>query len=246
MSLDSFGKNLSVAIVGASGGLGRAFVTQLDRHPSVSKIVALSRSTPVFTHDSVETQSLNLNSPDSIDEAIAFAQDRAPFDLVVIASGLLHSSSVQPERSHRQLSHAAMSEVFEVNTTGPALLISGFMPLMRRDRKSVIAAISARVGSLGDNRLGGWVSYRASKAALNMVVRTFAIEQARTKPQCVIVALQPGTVDTPLSAPFTAGMSADKLLTADDSARHMLNVIDGLQPSDTGGFFAWDGAAVPY
>ena len=106
--------------------------------------------------------------------------------------------------------------------------------------------MTGRVGSLTDNRLGGWVSYRASKAALNMIIRTFSIEQARSKPKCVMVALQPGTVDTPLSEPFTAGRPPDMILSADESAGHLLTVMDRLEASDTGGFFAWDGQSVPY
>ena len=246
VNLSSFGKNLNVAVIGASGGLGAAFINHLGDDPSVSKILAISRTPSIFSQPFVKTADIDLNNAESIDVAIKRAQELAPYDLVIIASGLLHSASVQPEKSHRQLKYAAMSEVFKVNTTGPALLLSGFMPLMRRSRKSVIAAISARVGSLTDNRLGGWVSYRASKAALNMIVRTFSIEQARLKPHCVMVALQPGTVDTPLSEPFTAGRSADMLLSADESAGHLLKVMDRLEASDTGGFFAWDGEPVPY
>ena len=120
-----------------------------------------------------------------------------------------------------------------------------FLPLMPRDRRAVFAALSARVGSIGDNRLGGWHSYRASKAALNMILKNLSIELARTHPQAVVAGLHPGTVDTALSVPFQKGVAADKLFTADYSASRLLAVLDGLTPADSGGVFAWDGARIP-
>lgn len=246
MPLQSFGQPINVAIVGASGALGSAFVRQLADDPSVKGILALSRSPQEFELPGIDTAIIDLADPDSISSAVENASSRAPFDLLIIASGILHTESVQPEKAANQLQYAAMSSVFAANTTGPAILMAGFLPLMRRDRKSVIAAISARVGSIADNRLGGWVSYRASKAALNMVIKTFSIEQARKNRHCAIVALQPGTVDTALSAPFNARVAADKLFSPDAAAEHLLAVIDDLEPADTGGFFAWDGSPVPY
>ena len=140
----------------------------------------------------------------------------------------------------------AMSEVFNVNTIGPALLAKHFLPAMRKTGKTVFVALSARVGSIADNRLGGWVSYRASKAALNMVVKTIAVEQARQRPESIVVSLHPGTVDTALSKPFSAGVSENSLFTPEYSAACLLKVIDGLNVTDSGGFFAWDGAGIEY
>ena len=129
--------------------------------------------------------------------------------------------------------------MFSVNAIGPALVAKHLLPLKPRDRPSLFAALSARVGSIGDNRLGGWYGYRASKAALNMLVRTLAIEHARTRPLGICVAIHPGTVDTPLSAPFQAGVPPEKLFTPARSAASLLAVMDRLRPADTGGFFAF-------
>ena len=194
----------------------------------------------------MHTGKLDLADPASIEAAIDVASTCAPFDIVVLASGILHSDSIQPEKTLRNLKYEAMSTVFSINTVGPAMLLSGFLPLMRSESKSAAAAISARVGSISDNQLGGWVSYRASKAALNMVVKTFAIEQKRTKPDCVVVALQPGTVDSALSAPFNSRTPSETLFTPETSARRLIEVVDRLQPSDTGGFFGWDGTAIDW
>ena len=146
----------------------------------------------------------------------------------------------------RALDAASLAAVMAVNAIGPALVAKHLLPLTPRDRPSLFAALSARVGSIGDNHLGGWHAYRASKAALNMLIRTLAIEHARSRPLGVCVALHPGTVDTPLSAPFQAGVAPAKLFTADRSAAALLSVMDGLGPTDTGGFFAWDGAPIPW
>ena len=162
-------------------------------------------------------------------------------------AGILHrGDALQPEKRLRDIDAAAMAEVLRVNTIGPATVARHFLPLMRRDTKSVFAAISARVGSIGDNRLGGWASYRASKAALNMLIKTFSIEHARTHPEGLCVALHPGTVDTDLSRPFQARVPQGKLFTPDDSAEKMLRVLDGLGAGDSGGVFAWDGSRIEY
>ena len=139
-----------------------------------------------------------------------------------------------------------MSEVFRINTIGPALLAKHFLPLLRRDKKSAFAAISARVGSIGDNRLGGWASYRASKAALNMLLRTFSIEQARVNKNSVVVGLHPGTTDTGLSRPFQGNVPEGKLFTPAFVAERLLGVLDGLTPDATGQVFAWDGKRIEY
>jgi NAD(P)-dependent dehydrogenase (short-subunit alcohol dehydrogenase family) len=165
-------------------------------------------------------------------------------DLVVVASGLLHTDDLTPEKSYRQLSAAALSRYFSVNATGPALVAKHFLPLLRRDRPAVFAALSARVGSIGDNRIGGWHGYRASKAALNMIVKTLSIELSRTHPEAACVALHPGTVATYLSAPFRSRVPADRLFDADRAARQLLDVIAGLSRADSGEILAWDGSAI--
>ncbi|MEZ5744869.1 MAG: SDR family oxidoreductase [Sphingomonadaceae bacterium] len=138
-----------------------------------------------------------------------------------------------------------MADVFAVNTIGPALIAKHFLPLLPRDRRAIFAALSARVGSISDNRLGGWHSYRASKAALNMLVRNFAIEVGRNNREAVVVALHPGTVDTSLSDPFQSGVPDDKLFTPAFSAAKLLDVLSSLEPQDSGGHFDWAGKPVP-
>ena len=170
-----------------------------------------------------------------------------PLDLVLVATGrLTRADGSGPEKALRQVSAAGLHELFADNAIVPALIASAVQQLLPRDRRAVFAVLSARVGSIGDNRLGGWHAYRASKAALNMLCRTIAIEWARSHPQAVVAALHPGTVDTGLSAPFQRGVAPDRLFTPDVSAAALLDVIDRLQPADSGGFFAWDGAPIPY
>ncbi|MDH5622584.1 MAG: SDR family NAD(P)-dependent oxidoreductase, partial [Gammaproteobacteria bacterium] len=162
-------------------------------------------------------------------------------------TGVLHrDDAVQPEKTMQALSASAMSEVFAVNAIGPALLAKHFLPVMRRKGKTVFAVLSARVGSIADNRLGGWVTYRASKAALNMVIKTLSIEQTRRRPESIMVALHPGTVDTALSKPFSSGVAEHALFTPEYSAACLLKVIDGLDVSDSGAFLAWDGTRIEY
>jgi NAD(P)-dependent dehydrogenase (short-subunit alcohol dehydrogenase family) len=190
---------------------------------------------------------IDLLDEKSLAASALIASAAKPLDLVFVATGILHREpDVQPEKSMQKLSMSTMSEVFKVNTIGPALVARHFLPVMRRKGKSVFAVLSARVGSIADNRLGGWVSYRASKAALNMVVKTLSIEHARRFPESIVVALHPGTVDTALSEPFSAGVAANSLFTPDYSADCLLRVIDGLHAAESGGFFAWDGKAIEY
>lgn len=218
------------AVIGASGGIGAAFVAALTA--AGTEVVGLSRSGP--------------NRIDIEDEAsIAAAAERTggPLDLVIVATGTLHADGVFPEKAVRDLNAATLARYFAVNATGPALVAKHFLPLLARDRRAVFVALSARVGSISDNRIGGWYGYRASKAALNMLVRTLAIELARTRPQGLCVALHPGTVDTGLSQPFQRGVP--ELLTPERSAAALLDVVAGLTPADSGGCFAWDGQRVP-
>jgi NAD(P)-dependent dehydrogenase (short-subunit alcohol dehydrogenase family) len=144
----------------------------------------------------------------------------------------------------RDLDHASLTRLFAVNAIGPALVAKHFVPLLPREGRGVLAALSARVGSIGDNRLGGWYGYRASKAALNMLVRTLAIELARTRKEAICVTLHPGTVDTGLSKPFQKAVPPERLFTPDRSAAHLLDVLDSLTPAQTGRCFAWDGKEI--
>lgn len=247
LTLDSFGGDLQAAVIGASGGIGGALVKVLETCPSVSRVHRLSRSSPRDGASNGTWLRLDLENEDSVADAAASIRESAgSLDLVIVASGILHDGDhLQPEKSLRALTGMAMETAFRVNTIGPALVAKHFMPLLAKNRKAVFAALSARVGSIEDNRLGGWYSYRASKAALNMVIRTISIELARRHDQALCVALHPGTVDSKLSKPFQGGVPEGKLFTPGQSARALLSVLDRLTPADSGGLYAWDGSRVP-
>ena len=232
MNFSSFSAPATAVVIGASGGIGSAIRQHLEDSPVFANVIAFGRP------------SFDLKNEDSIREA-AVSIDQ-PIDLVFVATGVLHTDSYQPEKALRQIDPATMQDVFAINTVGPSLVAKHFLPKMRKDAKSVFAALSARVGSISDNRLGGWVSYRASKAALNMVLKTAAIEHRRSRPQSVVMALHPGTVDTHLSSPFQRGVPEGKLFDAAFSAGRLLEVIDSTQADDSGGFFAWDGQPITF
>lgn len=187
----------------------------------------------------------DLTDEASIAAAAAEIGADGQFDLVIAATGLLHDGDAhRPEKSWSMQSADAYARAFAINATGPALIGKHFLPLLARDRRSVFAAISARVGSISDNRLGGWHAYRASKAALNMIVRNFAIELATRNRHAIAVALHPGTVATALSAPFQRGVAPDKLFAADFAAQRLLATIEELEPENSGALIAWDGQTI--
>ncbi len=249
-NLRSFGDSLTVAVVGASGGIGSAFVDALASDPAVGSLWALSRQPADIESghgtDRVRRVEIDVTNEDSIGAAAAtIAGDERPLGLVIVASGLLHDGdSLQPEKSWRALDTGAFERMFSINTTGPALVAKHFLPLLDRDRKSVFAALSARVGSIADNRTGGWHAYRASKAALNMIIRTLAVELARRNPSAMCVGLHPGTVATDLSAPFRRNVDANTIFTPATSVGHLLRVIDGLSTDESGSCLAWDGTII--
>ena len=240
--LSNFAHGLNTVVIGANGGIGAALAAALQSSDQVARIWALSRSGAGDADHVVDRKmisgQLDLLEPASITAAATAITE--PLDLVIVATGMLRD----PERDLRQLDAARLALNFAVNATGPALIAQAFLPKLRTDRRTVFVALSARVGSIGDNRLGGWYAYRASKAALNQLMRTLAIEHARKNPLGVCVGLHPGTVDTPLSKPFQRGVAADKLFTPEYSAVRLLEVIGQLMPADSGGLFAWDGARI--
>jgi len=232
-------------VFGASGGIGGAIVTQLAADPSMARIYAGSRRPSASADAKLVPFAFDLTDEASI--AAAAAKVEGAVNLVFVATGLLHRpGGPSPEKALRALDGAAAAELFAINTIGPALIAKYFAPLLPRDRRGVFAALSARVGSIADNRLGGWYSYRASKAALNMLLVNLAIELRRTHPQAIVAALHPGTVDTELSAPFQRGVVPEKLFDPDRSAGYLLDILNKLTAGDSGGLFAWDGARIPY
>lgn len=243
----SFNDGARVAIVGATGGIGSALLHIMEAEPRVAEVFAFARDPYAISKTRAQVAALALDDEQSLASAAASASAAGALDLVIVATGLLHNDAdIQPEKSMKELDPAALARVLAVNTIGPAMLAKHFLPVMARGKKTVFAALSARVGSIGDNRLGGWPSYRASKAALNMLLKTFAIEHARRWPEGVIAALHPGTVATDLSAPFAGRVPAGKLFTPETSARHLLTVINTLTAKQSGGFFAWDGSEIVY
>jgi NAD(P)-dependent dehydrogenase (short-subunit alcohol dehydrogenase family) len=207
--------------------------------------LALSRRPAGSRPPHVVPGTLELTDEPSIAEAAATARELGSVRLVLVATGLLHDPTLQPEKSWGALDGATLARAFATNAIGPALVAKHFLPLLPREGRSVFAALSARVGSIGDNRLGGWYAYRSSKAALNMLLKTFAIELARRAPAALCVGLHPGTVATRLSEPFRRNVAPDKLFTPAYSAGRLLTVLDALRPEDSGGVFAWDGSRVP-
>lgn len=248
LTLASFGPNINAVVFGASGGIGAGLVTDLETCPSVSNILAFSRSGAGQESGKQRWGRLDLEDEESISQAAEMAKRTlGNLQLVIAATGILHDSlGLQPEKSWRGIAGASMERAFRVNTVGPALLAKHFLPLLSSDRKSVFAAISARVGSIEDNQLGGWHSYRASKAALNMTIKTLSIELARRNPMALCVALHPGTVDTALSKPFQGGVPEGKLFSGARSARHLLEVLENLTVAQSGGLYAWDGNKIPF
>jgi NAD(P)-dependent dehydrogenase (short-subunit alcohol dehydrogenase family) len=244
--LHSLRDGYRAAVFGASGGLGAAFVRALAEDPRCAAIHAGARRsiegggkiTP-FRFDLLDEASIALAAGElnkSIDGV----------DLVLVATGVLHHAELKPEKTMRSLQSQSLAQSYALNAIGPALIAKHVLPLMPRERRSVFAAMSARVGSISDNRSGGWHAYRASKAALNQLVRTCAIELAMKSKYAVCVTLHPGTVDGAMSKPFQAGVAPGKLFSAENSARHLLAVIDQLSASESGGFFAWDGQRIQF
>lgn len=243
-------------VTGASSGVGLAVVQELLGRADVARVFAVSRG----ANDSPELAALQsaygerirpLACDISSEPALqALAADvRANTDrlhLVFNAAGLLHAPGLRPEKSVTQLRLAALSEVFAINAFAPVLLAQAMLPLMKHGEPAVMASLSARVGSIGDNRLGGWYSYRASKAAQNQLMRTLSIELRRTHPQVSCVVLHPGTVDTPLSRPFQLNVPADKLFSPRRAAQQLLGVVATMTPERSGEFLAWDGKPIAW
>lgn len=232
-------------VFGASGGIGAALVDGLAADPRCAAIHAGARTAPA-ARAKVTGFAFALENEASIAEAVAGALEAGAPDLVLVATGLLHAPDMAPEKTMKALNADILARSFAVNAIGPALIAKHVLAHLPRDRKSVFAALSARVSSISDNRSGGWHAYRAAKAALNMLIRTCAIELAVRNKLAICVTLHPGTVDTAMSAPFSAGVAPDKLFSPAHSAASLLRVIDALTPAQTGSLIAWDGAAIPF
>jgi len=244
--LASFAPGVRAAVFGACGGLGGAFATLIANDPRAAQGYAGARRPAFAPIEKLAPFTFDLTDETSIAASAASIGANGPLDLVIVATGLLHDAATQPEKSWTHFNAEAFARAFAINATGPALIAKHMLPLLARDHKAVFAALSARVGSIEDNRLGGWAAYRASKAALHQIVRTCAVELARKNKSAICVALHPGTVATKLSAPFRQAALPEKLLSPACSAERLLGVIDGLTPADSGAAFAWDGRRIPF
>lgn len=235
-----------ICVFGASGGIGSALCELLADSDRVTRIYAGARSAVTLKHEKISSFAFDLCDEQSVASAVHDIGNEGPLDLVIVATGVLQTDELRPERSWRTLDPKHLASVLAINAIGPALIAKHTLPLLRYSSRSVFAALSAKVGSIEDNRLGGWHGYRASKAALNQLVRNFAIELERKNPQAVAVALHPGTVDTALSKPFQRNLPSGQLISPKTSAANLLEVIKGLTPENSGQLFGWDGVRIPF
>lgn len=238
-------------IVGASQGIGLEFVRQVLEQGRVDRVYATHRDSAAelltLSDDRLRCLPMDITEENQITEAIqTIKTETNTLHYVINCVGFLHDGELQPEKSLRHLNAEQLSRYFQVNSIGAVLLAKHIQPLLKHRDRSIFATISAKVGSIGDNQLGGWYGYRASKAALNMFMKTTAIEFKRTCPSAIVVTLHPGTTDTRLSKPFQKGVPPEKLFSVDRTVRQLLTVIDGLKDSDSGEFFSWDGNRLPW
>ena len=233
----------NVVVVGVSGAIGKAFVDYYSKDESVENVFAFSRKKINFENRKIKSFDLDIENQTSIEDAAQNIKDYA-VDIIIVATGILHSENFGPEKSIREINHSTMAKVMAVNTIGPALIGRYFIPLLRKDTKSVLAFLSARVGSISDNKLGGWYSYRASKTALNQIIKNFSIELKRTNPKAVVLALQPGTVDSNLSEPFKKNVAKGKLFSPEQSREFLSEVIEKATIEDSGNLVAYDGEII--
>ncbi|MEQ7872592.1 C-factor [Sphingomonas sp. ASV193] len=222
------------ALVVAPGAIGRAMAAGISGDPRCGELIVAGRREALF---------VDFERPETI--AALFARLEGPLHLVLVTGGLLHDAEVNPERALREIDAAALARLYAVNAIGPALVARHAEPLIPRDVPACFAMMGARVGSISDNRLGGWVGYRMAKAGAAQFVRTLSLEWRRTRPLATALLLHPGTVDSALSAPFQRGVAPDRLFTPDHSAAALLDVIAAAGPERSGDHVAWDGTTIP-
>lgn len=254
--MSSFGRPVTALVTGANRGIGLAFVRHLAARGPARRIWAGCRNPQsaaalaalAAEHDQVRPLALDVTDESSLAAAAeVIGAEGEPLDLVINCAGLLHRpDGPQPERRLAEVRADWLVESFKVNGAGPLLLARHVEPLLPRRERAVFASLSARVGSIGDNRLGGWYAYRGAKAAQNMFLKTLAIELARRARGTICVALHPGTTDTALSQPFQGGVPEGRLFSPARAADQLLRVIDGLSTADTGRFYAWNGERIAW
>lgn len=225
----------NIVIFGGCGAIARALKNLLsERYPSACLTVFSSKG----------PQGIDYTNEESLSLAAKKVTEKTPLDLVIVTNGILHNEKFMPEKSLQELTAEKFRCVFEINTIVPALIAKHFIPKLNKNRLAIFACLSARVGSISDNRLGGWYAYRASKSALNMIIKNSAIEANRRNKNAIIIGLHPGTVDSKLSKPFQSNVSAEKLFTPEYSAEKLLKVLKSMTTDKTGKCFAWDGKEI--
>jgi NAD(P)-dependent dehydrogenase (short-subunit alcohol dehydrogenase family) len=243
---DNFPDPIQVAVIGASGGIGSALINELLSEAKVTRVFSLSRCREkhAICNEKLIHGYLDLEDETSLNQlGDIFSGEK--LDVVIVATGVLHGEGFRPEKSLKDLNIDNLNKLFAINAFAPALIARQLLPCLPKSNPAVFAAISARVGSISDNRLGGWYSYRASKAALNMLLKTISIESARSRPKAVICGLHPGTVDTALSEPFQRNVPSGKLFSPEKSAAYLLDVVSNLKPEHSGKVFDWAGKEIP-
>ncbi len=237
---------MNIVVIGASGAIAGAFIKRLAAENPEASIHAFSRhqDQSKASYANVLYLTMHYEDESSIERCALLASVHSPIDLLLVNNGILHADQLDPEKSLKDLSAENFQRVFAINTILPALIAKHFLPKLNKQSPSIFAALSARVGSISDNRLGGWYAYRASKAALNMIIKNAAIETKRTNKLAIIVGLHPGTVDSELSKPFQGNVPEGKLFSADYCAGQLLGVLATLTSADSGKCFAWDGQEI--
>ncbi len=234
----------NIAVIGSAGSIGAAFTQQLSQRYPKATINAFSRDAAAVNHGNVITHCIDYDSENAIEQSSQRASENAPLDIVIVATGILHDNNLKPEKSLKDLTAEKLNHIFKINTILPALIAKHFIPKLNKANRSIFAALSARVGSISDNQLGGWYAYRASKASLNMIIKTAAIEVKRQNEKAIIVGLHPGTVDSNLSKPFQANVPESKLFKPEFSVLKMISVLERLTKDDSGRCYAWDGKEI--
>ena len=235
----------NVAVIGSSGAIGNSISKLLKSEISVDSVYNFSRSAISESSEKEKNIYIDIENEDSIIESIKKIPKDIKFDLIFVATGILHNDEdIYPEKSIKDISGNKLKKVLMVNTIGPALIGKYFIPFLNKNNKNVFAFLSARVGSISNNKIGGWYSYRASKSALNQIIKNFSIEIKRSNPNSIFVGLQPGTVKSNLSKPFQKNVNSKNLFSPDYSAKKLIDVINNLSIEDTGKLFAWDGEEI--
>ena len=230
----------NIAIIGSTGAIGEALTAEfINTYPEA--VIYTFAKNPKSHRQAIVIDYLD---EQKIQHALKQVPDEVTFDFVIIAIGVLHQTSVKPEKSLKEINQYQLEQVFKANTIAPTLLAKHFAPRLNKHSRSVLAALSARVGSISDNRLGGWYAYRASKAALNMIIKNLSIELKRTHKQSIVVGLHPGTVDSALSKPYQTRVPEHQLFSPSRSAKYLHQVLNHLTIEDTGHILDWAGKEI--